>query len=300
MAFYQGTTMVRNNLDNYQEDGLSPINFMINTKAALYNTLQCTEKHIWYIIKNIGKYYREKEVDKIKYGKPQLDKNGSIRKRSLRVPTYHLDRIQKTIHEFITAQSAFPDYMYGSIRGRNHIQNAFRHCKNVYFLKVDLKNFFPNVSHRQVYRSLVKFGLPHNIARIVTPLTTVDGKLPQGAPTSCIIANLVLQNVARRLHDFARTNNLTFSCYLDDLTFSSKEDFKALSEQILNIIKDEGFFPSHRKISYRKTSCEITGIIVKNNTLDLVPEMKREAIINSNVYHYHMSFLKQRDRLFKS
>nr|WP_262919609.1 reverse transcriptase family protein [Niabella hibiscisoli] len=271
---------------------------MISTKAALYNTLKFTEKHIWYIIKNIAKHYKEKEVDKTKYGKPQLDKNGSIRKRNLRIPTYPLDRIQKTIHEFITAQSAFPDYMYGSIRGRNHIQNAFRHCNNVYFLKVDLKNFFPNISHRQVYGSLVKFGLPHDIARIVTPLTTVEGKLPQGAPTSCIIANLVLQNVARRLHDFARTNNLTFTCYLDDLTFSSKEDFRALNEKILNIIKEEGFFPSPKKISYRKISCEITGIIVKNNTLDLIHEMKREALTNLHIYHYYMSFLKQRDSLF--
>jgi RNA-directed DNA polymerase len=177
---------------------------MINTKAVLYNTLQCPEEYIWYIIKNLGKHYRQKEVDKTKYGKPQLDKNGRIRKRSLRVPTYNLARIQKKIHEFITSQSAFPDYMYGSIRGRNHIKNAFQHCNNAYFLKVDLKNFFPNINHRQVFGALVRFGLPHHLARIITPLTTVDGKIPQGAPTSCLLANLVLQNAARRLYDLLK------------------------------------------------------------------------------------------------
>ena len=91
--------------------------------------------------------------------------------------------------------------------------------------------------------------------------------MPQGTPTSTHIANLVFLDIDQKLISFCKENNITYSRYVDDLTFSSQQDFKDMLNKLLDIVNEGGF-----KISYRKTNYKgfqvITGVTVYNNYID--------------------------------
>lgn len=83
----------------------------------------------------------------------------------------------------------------------------------------------------------------------LTNITTWKHELPQGTPTSTHIANLVfLKTIHAELINFCNKNNITYTRYVDDLTFSSQQDFKSHLNEILSIVTKNDF-----KLSYRKT-----------------------------------------------
>jgi len=163
---------------------------MINTLKHLSYILGSSAKELLYIIANIDQYYYNHQLPKKKYGEDQRDEKGNIKLRNLCISRYPLKRIQKRIHSFLL-QIKLPEYAYGSIIGKNNILNARQHINNKYFFSADLKDFFPNITHHQVFRMFMKNNFSPPVSRILTQLTTYKGGLPQGPPSSPIIANLV-------------------------------------------------------------------------------------------------------------
>src|SRR5207344_1768735 len=113
---------------------------------------------------------------------------------------------------------------------------------------VDLKDFFPNISHHQVFRMFRRNKFSPTASRIFTKLTTYRGGLPQGAPTSPILSNLVFVETGEKLMSAIKDNQITFTSFLDDLNFSSKKDFKSLTQKLLEILKNDNFYIHHKKI----------------------------------------------------
>jgi RNA-directed DNA polymerase len=97
----------------------------------------------------------------------------------------------------------------------------------------------------------LKFS-PH-LAHWLTKLTTWDHELPQGTPTSTHIANLVFLDTDIQLINLCNANNITYTRYVDDLTFSSPQDFKHLLNDILNIVIVNDFKLSYRKLSTKES-----------------------------------------------
>jgi RNA-directed DNA polymerase len=189
--------------------------------------------------------------------------------------------------------------MYGSIEELNNIDNALQHINNKFFLTIDLKNFFGNITHTQINEVFTVNNFPCKEARILTKLTTYKGQLPQGAPTSPVLANLAFAKTALQLQAFIEKQNITFTTFLDDLAFSSLKDFKFLIPDLLKIIRDNKFYPHHKKIHYRTDKCEITGLIVGNGKLRLTDEMQREALRNPRIMAYAQTVKKQYDEYVK-
>jgi RNA-directed DNA polymerase len=111
----------------------------------------------------------------------------------------------------------------------------------------------------------------YDTANVFTKLTTLKGVLPQGAPSSPVIANLVAVEMIKEISSFVEPFNITFTSYLYDLCFSSNTNFKRLVPEIIAMIKRNYFFPAYKKIHYRIGSCEITGLIVSGNELRIIP-----------------------------
>lgn len=259
---------------------------MIKSLSKLYSFLHLTRDELNVILADLNKYYKPITVPKRKFGEDQLDNKGNIRYRNLLNPKHSLKITQQSINNLLKNIS-LPHCMYGSIQGKNHILNAQKHLAQKHFLTIDLKDFFSNITHYQVHQMFIDNGFSHSTSHILTKLTTIHGSLPQGAPSSPVIANLVFMNTAKRLIVFSNKHGITYTNYLDDQSFSSKHYFKHLVPKMLKIIKEDGFFPSHNKIHYRTYSCEITGLMVKNNLLDLVPEMKKKIDTNRYVKAYY-------------
>lgn len=247
---------------------------MIKTKKHLAFELKVDITEIDYIISNIDSFYYQKETVKYKEDGNPKTKNGIIQKRVLNPSIKRLKVIQKRLLKNILQKLEIPDYAYGAIKGKDNISNAKRHQGKKYIFTTDLTNFFPSINHKQVFEMFTSFDFSPTVSRYLTKLTTYKGKLPQGAPTSPIVANLVFVKIGKRLQEFATENNLTFTSFVDDLTFSSPADFKDKTKEILDAVIADGFKISHKKTNYKTKLPIVTGVIVKNNNLDLPTEFK--------------------------
>ena len=258
---------------------------MIKSLPNLSSYLKLPEKVISAITSNLQHYYSPKIRPKKKYGNFQRDCSGKIKYRNLLVPDYILKSRQQFIAQLLNT-IVLPGYMYGSVKGRNNIQNALQHLNHEYFLTVDLKKFFYHITHHQVNKVFNEHGFSPSVSRVLTQLTTYQASLPQGAPSSSVIANLVFLNTGNKLYTLAKNNGLTFTTFLDDLTFSSNYNFKNLIPQIIEIIRHANFCIAYEKIHYRKDYCEITGVFVKRDHLELPYVISNKTKSNHNLKVY--------------
>jgi len=232
---------------------------MIRTTSHLAYVLKFDIKEINLITDNIGKFYTEHRIPK---------------KKGYRIinPSHRrLKVLQKRIQKRIINLLPLPEYAYGAVQGRDNVGNTKQHKGKRYMFATDLRNFFPSVNNRQVNKMFLKHGFSPTVARILTRLTTYKGKLPQGAPTSSCIANLVFADTGNKLNEFAQGNNITFTTFVDDLAFSSPYDFKEKIPEIVKIITEDGFKISHNKTHYCQSPL-ITGLYPENNYLRLPDE----------------------------
>jgi len=228
--------------------------------------------------------YRKTTREKKKFGKAQLNEDGSIRYRDTQEPCLELKNLQQKINRFLQT-FPLPNVMYGSIRGKDNIRHAAAHSAGSHFFMVDLKNYFSNISNTQVHKTLLSLGFSMSNARIITRLTTFDGHLPQGAPTSPTLANLVFAKTATELSHYCKSKEIVFTNYVDDLVFSANMNFKEFIPEILALIKQNGFFLNHKKIRYRRRYGEVTGLFVKGGLLHLKKEMN-DNIGNPGIKNY--------------
>src|SRR5689334_20435078 len=128
------------------------------------------------------------------------------------------------------------------------------------FLRLILKIF----SQELITTKSTQPGYCWEAARVLTKLTTYQYRLPQGAPTSPVIANLAFKQTALQLLEVVKGQDITFTTYLDDLTFSSKKDFRHLTQLILETINTNKFQPHSDKINYSENICDVTGLFVGN------------------------------------
>lgn len=272
---------------------------MIKSLHNLYSYLHVAPKDLDEILLHIDSHYKKRSNPKKKFGDFQRDKKGEIKYRDLLVPDFRLKTIQSRISSLLQT-AEFPAFMFGSIRGKNHIMNALQHLNQTFFLTIDLKNFFKNITHHQVFKMFLNHGFSPSVARILTKLTTYQKSLPQGAPSSPVIANLVFLPAAVALHELASNNSIKFSAFLDDLSFSSQSEFKHILPDILKIIREKNFYPSLNKIHYRTNICEITGLVVSGQRLKLIPEMRIKAKNNIYIMAYKKSVQSKTDLYIKA
>jgi RNA-directed DNA polymerase len=218
------------------------------------------------------KFYHKIIRPKMKFGVPQVDKYGRIKWRTTFEPCRMLKDKQRQINSRIQALP-LPSSMFGGIPGANNILNAYQHRNSCYYLNIDLKNFFERISNKQVNQALRNYGFSWEESRLITKFTTFKGSLPQGAPSSTTLANLVFSPIAISLEKLCQEKGIIFTNFVDDLTFSANKDFEYLIPQILDILKQNGFCANQRKIHYKHGSCEVTGLIVKKGQLHLCDAM---------------------------
>ena len=208
----------------------------------------------------------------------------------------------QTVNEILKAMYSPSDYAMGFTEERSVVTNASVHKGQNYVFNIDLKDFFPSVEQRRV---LKRFGAkPFNfnpeIALLLSGLCSMRVKreqadetqthdldkefvyvLPQGAPTSPIITNMICDTLDRRLAGLARRFGLRYSRYADDITFSSmhyvyaeKSEFR---KELARIIGSQGFTINDTKTRLQKRGSrqEVTGIIVSDK-LNVTKKYVRE------------------------
>ena len=244
---------------------------MIRTLKHLTYTLKTELATINDILADVDSYYiswSKVKTDK-DTGLPLTDADGNQRTRQLNSTKIELKRIQKRILALLMSHVEIPTYAFGGVPKKDNIKNAKYHQGNKYIFTTDLRSFFPSISHNSVFEVYCNNGYSPTVARILTKLTTYKHQLPQGVPTSTLLALLAFKPTGDKLYDYALQHNLKFSIFVDDITISSNVDFKHLVPDILDIIVSAGYKISHNKTHYSTKNPIITGIKCQNNRIKL-------------------------------
>ena len=108
-------------------------------------------------------------------------------------PDEQLKAVQRRIRAAILGHESLDESVHGCVKGRSPRTNAEAHCGQRSLARIDVKNCFPSVTNKMVFRVFRGAGMGPKLARLLTILTTHRGHLPQGAPTSDLLANLALK-----------------------------------------------------------------------------------------------------------
>ena len=234
-----------------------------------------TQKHMSYYCnpKNAFHRYRHFKIKKKTGGFRQIT---VPRNRSFMMILGCLNEILKSVY-------TPSDYAMGFTEGRSVVDNAAKHKGMNYVLNLDLKDFFPSIEQPRVWKrlQLKPFNFPIPVANAIAGLCcmkelrkTESGEkkeyyvLPQGAPTSPIITNMICDKLDHRLAGLAKRFGLNYSRYADDITFSSMHNvYQKNGEffpELYRIIADQGFTVNDKKTRLQKLGArqEVTGIIV--------------------------------------
>ena len=195
----------------------------------------------------------------------------------------------QALNELLKSLYVPSNYAMGFTEGRSVVTNASVHIGQNYILNIDLKDFFPSIEQWRVWKrlQLAPFNFPEQIASLIAGLCAMRVKreildiskqhendkqyryvLPQGAPTSPIITNMICDNLDRRLAGLARKFGLHYTRYADDITFSSMHSVYSKNGEFLSeltrIITEQGFCINEAKTRLQKRGGrqEVTGIIV--------------------------------------
>ncbi|MEO7766235.1 MAG: retron St85 family RNA-directed DNA polymerase, partial [Ferruginibacter sp.] len=205
-------------------------------------------------------------------------------KRLISAPMPRLKKVQYWILENILNKVPLHKAVNGFVSNRSIVTNAQPHVGKGLVLNMDVKDFFPSVHFKRVKGLLHQLGYSEKIATILSLICTeaatdevaIDNKnyfvhkgnrvLPQGAPTSPAITNILCFSLDNRLQGLADKLNCNYTRYADDITFSGEKETNAqqLVWRIKRIMQDEGFtvHPDKIRIMRKGTRQEVTGVIV--------------------------------------
>lgn len=215
--------------------------------------------------------------------------------RYIKAPNDALKSIQRSIYDKILLKVKASRFATGFVPAKSNVKNAELHkgFKVIYIL--DFKNFFPNIKFNQVFNVFrQRLGYSSAISMILTSLTTyaprslsngklvllneMEGLLPQGAPTSPYISNLVCAELDYELYKFARKSKFEYSRYADDITLSSSLRStvpKQFRSEIREKIKSFGFHINYKKEFISRKKHRITGIIAHEDQLAVPRRWKK-------------------------
>ncbi len=204
--------------------------------------------------------------------------------RLLEAPKERLREVQRRILHSVLDRVPPHAAAHGFVRGRSVHTFAAPHAGHDVVVRIDLRAFFPSVSQMRVRAVFDALGYPNPVSRVLAGLCTTatppgvlaqlpfdaasrlrGAHLPQGAPTSPALANLVAYRLDRRLTGLARTHRACYTRYADDLAFSGTElAVDRLIHAVGRIVADEGFsvHPAKTRIMRSHRRQHLAGLVV--------------------------------------
>ena len=271
-----------------------------NNLPIIYNT-----SHLSLLVGYNGNYIRRAVVYGSYFYRSYhiLKKNGKT--RILQEPLPSLKEIQHWILNNILYKIKVSKYAKAYVSGRGIRDHAKYHTKEKRVLTLDIKTFFDKIPFDKTEEIFLKVGYSKSISNILTKLCYLNKKLPQGAPTSPCISNLVLREFDENVALFCAKNKYKYTRYADDMAFSGDIKKTALIKFIKIELRKVGLLLNNdkTKLMLQNVPQLVSGIVV--NTKAQVPKIKRNAIRNEMFFikkfgitsHVEMKQIKHKDYL---
>ena len=210
--------------------------------------------------------------------------------RQILAPSSPIKIIQRKLKQVLETVYKPKAATHGFVAGRSIVSNARLHKKRRYVLNLDLENYFPTIHFGRVRGMFM--GNPYNlndeVATILAQICCYKGALPQGAPTSPIISNMICSRLDAKLQQLAKEYQCTYSRYADDITFSTnRAKFPSalaylsdigqveVGDELSSLIEENGFQinPKKTRLQVRQQRQEVTGL-----TVNRYPNVQRRYI----------------------
>ena len=230
-------------------------------------------KTLFSVSNSLSSHYKRVKIPK---------KNGSF--RELSVPDEVLKKIQTAIANKILAYEPISKYAQAYKPGASVQRNASYHIGKKKILKLDIKHFFDSILYSTVKDKCFpaeRFSEPIRI--LLSMLCYNRDALPQGAPSSPIITNIIMRDFDEKVGDFCKERNISYTRYCDDMTFSGDFDEKPIIEFVKAELFAYGYLLNSKKTTVVSSSGRqvVTGVVV-NEKMTCPAEYKSK--IRQEVY----------------
>lgn len=240
------------------------------------NSFQCT----FYGVKSLNKLQQFLQIEEKKHFKAlslNLESNPlpyytffkNIDNRELCKCSPYITSLHKKAMKLFNIKQ--PLYLKSGVKKESHITNAKHHESSNFFLLIDIKSFYPSITKSKIETQLIQtYKQSKDVAEFISNLVTVPqekalGKraLVTGSPLSQWFAYVINKKMFDELNKVSEEENINFSVYVDDITFSSKKiiSYKFYTK-IYNIINKYGYRIHQGKMYRGKLGAKtkITGI----------------------------------------
>ncbi len=205
--------------------------------------------------------------------------------RRIYAPSRSLKIRQRWILDHILYKVPVAVCCEGFLKKHSICTNAKKHIGYNQSLNLDIKDFFPSITQDRVFQVFYKMGYSTDASKKMASLCCHEGKLPQGAPSSPYLANIVCRAMDQELMELTEKNGIVYTRYADDMSFSGDCELLGIYEEIQKIIQRHGFLVNPKKTRVYKGNKRklITGIIVKDDGLSVPRNYKRK--LKQEIYY---------------
>lgn len=243
--------------------------YLLQTRQDIAALLEVTDGSLTYHLfrSDPAERYRTFEIPK---------RRGGV--RAISAPQTALKLIQRKLNQVLVAVYEPRRSIHGFVRDRNIITNATKHVGREWVFNIDLEDFFPTITFARVRAMFMSkpYGLPAAAATVLAQICCHDGRVPQGAPTSPIVSNMICAPLDAQLRRLAERHRAYYTRYADDITFSCHarrfpnslavpDGVKVvLGLELVAAIEKAGFRVNAAKVrlQHRLGRQEVTGLVV--------------------------------------
>ena len=221
---------------------------------SLETDLGISAKTLYAISNNVNAHYHNKSI-------PKAD--GS--QRVLSIPDEPLKKIQRAISEKLLAYEPVSIYAKAYKPTSNVRKNAICHVGKEKLLKLDIYKFFDSINYSLVKEKVFPSNKYSEQIRILLSLLCYKGEaLPQGAPTSPIISNIIMRDFDQTVGEWCKERKISYTRYCDDMSFSGSFDEADVIEFVTCKLKSLGFILNKKKTRCftNKDKKTVTGVVV--------------------------------------
>ncbi len=178
------------------------------------------------------------ELKKIWWYRARMYREFCISKRSgklrtITAPDCRLKIVQRKLDHLLRQMYRVRNPVHGFVPERSVKTNAEAHGRRRFIVNLDLKDFFPSITEKRVAGLLRSLGIDHRVSDIVARLCSCSGQLPQGAPTSPVLSNMICYRLDTDLLLAAKASRAIYTRYADDITLSSYQVPTSLFEGVV-------------------------------------------------------------------
>lgn len=205
-------------------------------------------------------------------------------KRTIEEPLPSLKEIQSWILDNILSKIQVSKHAKAFHKKRSIRSNAWYHQNKNLVLRIDVTDFFGSIKYKKIYKAFVSMGYNEAVATMLANLCTKDNKLPQGAPTSPALSNIVFLLADIRISGFMKIKGVRYTRYADDMTFSGDFEPGMVIKFVKSVLKENDLKINDKKTRVQKKHQRqtVTGITV-NQEMKAPREMRRS--LRQSIYY---------------